>query len=523
MAYSYSDNERANAKWFENDPTRQSLKAITVEKGAIRGLSGCRIEFRYPVSAIAGKNGSGKSTFLALAACAFHNEVDGWRLPDRKLPYYTFSDFFIQASGDVPVEGITVAYRIFSDQWASSESLPDGVGLGVQRRRKSQGGKWNDYDLRHDRSVAFLGIERVVPHAERSVYKSYRYSFSASKKAGWEEKVKEAVSKVLGTEYTEFEIQSHGKYRLPVVSRQGNRYSGFNMGAGEKALFEVFAAIFAAPDGALFLIDEIELGLHESAQRTFIRELSQVCCEKKIQVICTTHSPAVLAALPPEGRFLIQAGNRTQVINGISPAFAVGRLSDSNSEELIIYVEDAAARTLMEAFLGYSLLRRIKIIQVGSHSAVVHQLAAKYIENSPKHCAAVLDGDQQASYDAHLRKFVGYCGGKANAELNAWGRHRMLLLPHGRPPEHWVFEQLRKCDLNTLADTLGIEGGDILLESIDAALLAEAHSSVHEFCRVLGITGSESLIWRDCCRSLAAQKRTLLDTLLNHIAETLDS
>lgn len=371
MAYKHSDLERKNAGWFLKDPSRQSLLAITVAIGEIRSLSDCRIEFRYPISAIAGKNGSGKSTLLALAACAFHNQSGGWRLPDRKIPYYTFSDFFIQAAEDVPVEGISIEYEIFSNGWSPSEYFPDGVGVGIQARWKNHSGKWNDYANRLERPVAFLGIERVVPHAERSVYRSYRYSFSASKKAGWEERVRAAVSSVLGAPYTEFEVRSHGKYRLPVVRRHERQYSGFNMGAGEKALFELFAAIFAAPDGALFLIDEIELGLHESAQRMFIKQLSEICLEKKIQIICTTHSPVVLAALPPEGRFLIQSGRSTQIVRGISPAFAAGRLGDAHSGELNVYVEDEVARILLEAFAGYSLLRRIRLISVGSHSAVV--------------------------------------------------------------------------------------------------------------------------------------------------------
>jgi hypothetical protein len=34
------------------------------------------------------------------------------------------------------------------------------------------------------------------------------------------------------------------------------------------ALFEIFATIFACPEGVLLVIDEIELGLHEEAPST---------------------------------------------------------------------------------------------------------------------------------------------------------------------------------------------------------------------------------------------------------------
>lgn len=522
MAHQLSSLEKKNADWFLNDSSRHSLFAITITAGSIRGLSDCRIEFRYPISAIAGKNGSGKSTLLALAACAFHNEAGGWRLPDRRLPYYTLSDFFIQAAEDVPVDGISIAYEIFSDAWVPDENIPAGVGVGTQYRWKNQGGKWNDYSTRLDRPVAFLGIERVVPHAERSVYRSYRYSFSNAESAGWEERVREAVSKVLGAQYTEFEVRSHGKYRLPVVRRNGSRYSGFNMGAGEKALFEVFAALFAAPDGSLFLIDEIELGLHEAAQRMYIRQLSEVCLKKKIQIICTTHSPTILESLPLIGRFLIQAGERTEIISGVSSALAAGRLGDAHSGELDVYVEDQAARILLEVFSGYSLLRRIRVVHVGSHSAVMHQVAAKYIEDSPKNCIAILDGDQRKTHQSHIKKFVDYLGGFADDDAKEWGSHRIFFLPGSVAPEHWVFDELRKCERSQIAQALDIDDVHLLGNALDCALAAEAHSSIHEFCRVLGLGGDKFSIWKDCCKALKSHAGELKQLLLDGIHSALN-
>jgi len=522
VAHELSRLEKKNADWFLNDPTRHSLFAITVAVGSIRGLRDCRIEFRYPISAIAGKNGSGKSTLLALAACAFHNEANGWRLPDRKLPYYTLSDFFIQAAEDVPVDGISIAYEIFSDAWVPDANVPDGVGVGTQYRWKNQGGKWNDYSTRLDRPVAFLGIERVVPHAERSVYRSYRYSFSSAESAGWEERVREAVSKVLGAQYTEFEVRSHGKYRLPVVRRNGSRYSGFNMGAGEKALFEVFAALFAAPDGSLFLIDEIELGLHEAAQRMYIRQLSEVCFKKKIQIICTTHSPVILESMPPVGRFLIQAGTSTRIFRAISSAFAAGRLGDTHSGELNVYVEDDAARILLEVFSGYSLLKRIRVISVGSHSAVMHQIAAKYIEDPTKNCIAILDGDQRGRRQSHVKRFSDYLGGQFSDEAKRWGDQRIFFLPEDASPEHWVFAELRKCNADNIAHSLGIDDVHLLGNALDCALAVDAHSSIYEFRRVLGLERDKFSIWKDCCKALEIHASELKQLLLSDIYNVLD-
>lgn len=55
------------------------------------------------------------------------------------------------------------------------------------------------------------------------------------------------------------------------------RYSGFNMGGGESSVFEILTAVFESGEGALLVVDEIELGLHEKAQRRLIEELKKLC------------------------------------------------------------------------------------------------------------------------------------------------------------------------------------------------------------------------------------------------------
>ncbi|WP_446751584.1 AAA family ATPase [Variovorax sp. S12S4] len=80
--------------------TRGILRRILLRSGVFRGLNSLDITFEYPITAIAGKNGAGKSTILALACCAFHNADDGFKLPRRRNSYYTFSDFFIQNSAE---------------------------------------------------------------------------------------------------------------------------------------------------------------------------------------------------------------------------------------------------------------------------------------------------------------------------------------------------------------------------------------------------------------------------------------
>lgn len=246
MKYRESAKDKKLRTWFTSDMTCALLRRIRLDVGALRGLNSLDMDLTYPIAAIAGKNGVGKSTILAIACCGFHNIPTGYRLPKRKKPYYTFSDFFIQHANEVPPQGISIMYGIAHDNWKKTTDSPDIPRIGMQERRKTKEGRWNDYDTRVKRNVVFLGIERIVPHSERSQSRSYSKSFRETTRKGWEENVMGIVGNILGKKYDKFLFLQHSKYTLPVVMCGGVFYSGFNMGAGENALFEIFSVIYSA-------------------------------------------------------------------------------------------------------------------------------------------------------------------------------------------------------------------------------------------------------------------------------------
>jgi Fe-S cluster assembly ATPase SufC len=122
---------------------------LEIRKGTLRGLKDLKLQFGYPITAISGRNGTGKSTLLGCAACAYHNIATGFKLLSRHLPYYTFSDFFVQSSEESAPSGITIAYQLLFDKWTKSPRVPTGIGLGWQYRQKAGLGRWNNYDTMH--------------------------------------------------------------------------------------------------------------------------------------------------------------------------------------------------------------------------------------------------------------------------------------------------------------------------------------------------------------------------------------
>ena len=500
MGYKYSQLDKENLKWFEADNTRQTLESIDLYEGRIRSLKPCSLEFEYPISAIAGKNGSGKSTILALAACAFHHSGKPTAaLPGRKYSYYTFSDFFVQSAEELPPEGITIYYGIRHNGWSQSAKLPDGSGLGYQRRQKKHGGKWTEYNRRVEREVMFFGISRLVPHSEKSVAVGYRSVFKALKKAGWEEKVAAAVGKILGNSYDDFQVKQASKYRLPLVIRNGGTYSGFNMGAGENALFELLSHIYSCPSHALIFVDELELGLHEQAQRRLVHHLKELCRERYIQVICTTHSPVILESLPPEARYFVEStDSRTLITQAISPNYAVGKLSGRNGLELDIMVEDEVAAALMLALMKTGDRVRVRILPIGSHTAVVRHLAARFKDDPTRSVVAVLDGDQAGKAKQHEKSFLNALETVPSPDLaKTWLSQRLSTLPGDAWPERWMLQQLRSVGLDEFSSEFHLEP-DAGAEVLDDALRADAHDEFRILADALGIDQGSAL--RDAAR-----------------------
>lgn len=491
MKYRETKTDIQLRDWFSNDHTKALLRGIRLVTGELRGLTPLNLPINYPILAVAGRNGAGKSTILALACCAYHNKKDGYRLPKRKTPYYTFSDFFIQHPEELSPQGVDVQYGIAHNKWKKSENFPDGIGIGWQRRFKKKGGKWNDYGDRVKRNVAFLGIDRIVPHAERSQSRSYSKVFKNTVQKGWEDKVKEVVGSILGKTYDSFRYLEHSKYSLPIVKVGETAYSGFNMGAGENALFEIFSVLYDCGKGALLVIDEIELGLHAEAQRRFVDKLKQTCLELQAQVICTTHSKEIFERLPNDARYFVENVNgKTKILGSVSSEFAFSKLGGVAGQELDVLVEDDVAKALVVAALPASQRTRITITEIGSANCLARQLAATYLRDAKHPILAVFDGDQrkkEGNNIDHARRMAE----NPEGDFDDWVKTRMGYLPGDVWPEAWLMK-VGKGVVDDLSALVGADS-DSVAEALDKGAKAGKHSELFTAGKELGLEREDFL------------------------------
>ena len=72
------------------------------------------------------------------------------------------------------------------------------------------------------------------------------------------------------------------------------------MSDGTLRLLAIITALLTRPEGSLLVIEEVDNGLHPSRSELLLRTLRELGEKRRIDVVVTTHNPALLDALGPE-------------------------------------------------------------------------------------------------------------------------------------------------------------------------------------------------------------------------------
>lgn len=413
-----------------NDYPFPTLRALSVQGDpGLRGIRKLRVEFRYPLTVLCGKNGSGKSTVLALAALAFHSQQGHFPLnakhqgPGRT--HYTFRDFFFQGPGDPPTTGVTISWEYRKESVTS---------LTITKQSK----KWMRYDRRPGRPVHYIGVARSVPAVEQNVLRIHfgRYTGLATANKLAPEYVRR-LGHIMSRPYDEAIVLASSKYSVRQCSSSA-RYSSFNMGTGEDVLLTLFHVLQNTPQGSLLVIEEIETGLHPEAVARLARHLQEIILEKTLQVVTSTHSQHFLDAVPRVARVLLErSGNEHHVVSAPTTRLALGVMLGQPQPELTVYCEDVFSELLIRAALPSEFRRRVQIVPVGSKGELA-KTAAFHIRSGAKGRALIVwDGDVK---DTEISRWVA----EAEGTTPAWAEKvRTAKLPTDGPPESWVIQAIR--------------------------------------------------------------------------------
>ena len=428
--------QQGNGEWH------QFIKSIKITN--IHGWTGQEMRFDYPVVAVVGENGIGKSTFLKAAVCAYSNK--------NGKDFYPSKMFMSTQWDEDALNGAVIEYT---------------VRLGNTQKnlkwRKTQDWGFSPRKNKPLRNVYLLDISRTLPLDATAGYA--KIAMTANSEAGNGQELNEEnlreLSYVLGQNYTNARFIGTNvdvKREVGLLTKDCGEISQFHQGAGEDSILDLFKLLQDIPPQSLLVIDEVENSLHPRAQRRFVQYLLKLARKKKIQVILSTHSPFVLEELPPIARImLVKLSDRKEIIYGVSSQYALTAIDENEHPEIYAHLEDEEAEIFFWEILKKDVqhyddyLKKISTRVVGSCSVVgtLNDLALQ--SKLPYKSVSIVDGDMRESY------------------------RDCISLPGNRAPERMVFEDLKESNWNKLDERFGIGAGSLFQYLEDAVLIPDHH------------------------------------------------
>ena len=385
-----------------------------IRKLVIRGMKGtnCEISFDFPITAISGYNGAGKSTIAQIALCAYNSSLDEKRkyLKDffiktllDKQPYLKEASVDIDYATKYESKKLT-QISMFGDE-ANKESLKH-VHMHYSTDR------WAGYRQQPKRTVYYYGMSYFIPYQEQNSNLLRDSHANVVSSANFDKKIIEKSSDILSIKYTDLQNNniSNDKREEEVISAKSvnAEYSENHMGCGEGRLLKLVDALENAPNMSLFVIEEPETALHQLAQHKLSQYLLDVCLRKRHQIIFTTHSTEVLSELPLQARkFIERQKDKTLVVNNPTIALLNNRLSGGYYKGLTIVTEDKLAEQCL-----IEILRKFKI-ELLEHCDVIgldigFAEIKEYVKNARK-CGfavcGVLDENNKKSLSQYILAF----------------------------------------------------------------------------------------------------------------------
>lgn len=506
---SLNDTERRLHNYWGSN-AGPSLRSLELTGTGLRGLRNVVVDFRYPLTVIAGKNGVGKSTILACAACAYQNR-QAFRTLFSQKQYFNFNDFFISGWGDSPIQDVTVKWT-----YRKADRTIEIVEV------KKPATRWNGYRKRIDHPSDFIGTLRAVHPVEFRILRNRFGTTAVVQASQLAEEQRSMVSQVVGREYANVQVGESGKHRLHRLQSGQTEYSAFNAGSGEDIGCVLIRAINHLPRFGLLIVEEIETGLHASAQRRLAQKILEVCLDRLVQVICSTHSSDFLAAVPSEARVLLcRTQDGLEVRHEVTVEEATSDLVESPVTELVVCVEDRVARSLALELLPSQLRTRVRVIRCGSWEDVLRQMASYCRDAALGNVVGILDGDRRNERAEHERSFATFVGGQISTEQQTWLNDRIRFLPDSVPPEQWFWQvgqqsqdYRRELSQQLNSDQNAVDG------FFKGAAPADFHNVPFELSRRLGIEEERAIT--GLCAAAVRNQAAALQDVLDFVRERLN-
>ncbi|HBN6700849.1 TPA: AAA family ATPase [Elizabethkingia anophelis] len=301
------------------------MKFITIEIQNFRHITNQTIELGSVLTAIAGQNGTGKSTVLGWIA-----QSSDFKLKNKSLLETPFSSKYSEIFRFCPEQDFPKSYQI-SLNYIDDEGRENKKEMST-RLIESENRYRVDFDKRGialNYPILYLGLKRLIPLAtEKSIIKK-QDNLDNKNKILFGKLAKEILfltRDVIDTEY----VKSTNKQIFAMKTKE---YGHLGNSAGQDNLGQIISSILSfgklkeelnqSYNGGILLIDEIDATLYAGSQVKLIEKLYTIAKSLNIQIVFTTHSIEILEYLSKktgdETKINFLNWNNKNVVNHVNP------------------------------------------------------------------------------------------------------------------------------------------------------------------------------------------------------------
>ena len=365
-------------------------------------LDDSRIDFSFPITILAGQNGTNKSSVLrALYGCCpqrslgrlwFSSETDYIPDRDKKSMRYIYGYFDKSFSIDVEVLQNRRRRDDDPDYWETSRpSKLDGMKhsrADVHEITGSKKQRWEKIDkpcelidFRSEISAfdrffyhsnlksndhfpdkrAFIRdrskyIKDTLEKGESSTYKWGRNEWKIDLIDLPSEELEE-INWILDRDYSGIRILRHNLFRfsgdsISILNPDGTSYTEAFSGSGEYSIIHLVHKTYALEDHSLLLMDEPEVSLHPSAQERLINFLCGRAISHKLQIVISTHSPHMVKDMPNSAiKVFYRSGDKVKIAHDCSANEAFFYIARHMTRHFRIFCEDKLSQYMLNFFL----------------------------------------------------------------------------------------------------------------------------------------------------------------------------
>ncbi|MEZ9006058.1 ATP-dependent endonuclease [Vibrio splendidus] len=163
---------------------------------------------------------------------------------------------------------------------------------------------------------------------------------------------------------------------------------------------------------SLILIDEVELALHPVAISRLIKVLTRLSKEYNLSIYFSSHSTELLRSIEPSKIYYLQTlpNNKIEVINPCYPAYATRFLYNQDGYDILILPEDELAKYIIEKIVQKERLYEGKLYHIlpcgdwRNTLRLHHEILEANLTSHATKVISVLDGDVELQVENEKKK-----------------------------------------------------------------------------------------------------------------------